>query len=61
MSDEDINKELEAFRKALLRQAHKDFLEWARTKTEFYEEYSKSGFLVNFDDYVTEKYWGELE
>ena len=54
-------EQIEAFRKALMQQAYEDFLAWARTKIEFYEEYDKTDFSMNFDDWVRKEYWGEIE
>lgn len=53
---------IEAFRKALLKQAHEDFLHWAWSKVEFHHEYTRLGFPCDsFEDWVTKTYWGEVE
>lgn len=54
-------EQIEAFRKALMQQAYEDFLAWARNKVEFYEEYNKTDFSMNFDDWVRCEYRGEIE
>lgn len=50
-------EQIEAFRKALLKQAHKDFLSWAWNKVELHKEYEAAGFPVSFEDWVTKEYW----
>ncbi len=56
----------EAFRKALLRQAYIDFLDWAWKKDEIMQEWVE--YLETYPDtdetftcWVTETYWGEVE
>jgi hypothetical protein len=66
------NETLEAFRIALLRQAHSDFIDWAWHKDEIMAEYhdfclawsndhAEDDKPTEFVDWVTEHYWGELE
>jgi predicted transcriptional regulator len=59
----------EQFRKALMRQAYQDFLDWAWHKDEIMDQYlayiEEAGMLGHaehsFQQWVTETYWGEVE
>lgn len=61
-----MEKELEDFRKALMRQAYLDFIDWAWEKDELmveWCEYVEKNPSTNktFTVWVTENYWGEID